>query len=268
MGQRHKFMNIDKKEQIETPVFGKLIEWCYQNNSLMLHFEHLLKTEWKDDRVIVVGDYISDVYETSKYKDFLKQVCDENTKYNIKSIYAYPYKIIKETSFYSNRLPSRYIYNTMKKEFFDLKKQPIQSLWYIKPINLITGDKFHPLGLLLACGNYGELGDYTGKNEEYVGSWAESSNSVFLSDELIKNDCIESNILFNRYSEKELNDEILVDFITKNFSVNDINTIKKINFDPAFFLTDAERTLIINDAIKNIKQQKIEKEVDEEIEKC
>ena len=267
MGQRHKFMNIDKKEQIETPVFGKLIEWCYQNNSLMLHLEHLLKTEWKDDRVIVVGDYISDVYETSKYKEFLKQVRNENSKYDIKSIYAYPYKIIKETSFYSNRLPSRYIYNTLKKEYFDLKSQPIQSLWYIEPINFITGDKFHPLGLLLACGNYGELGDYTGKNEEYVGSWAESSNSIFLSDELIKNDCIESKILFNRYNEKENNDEILIDFITRNFSVNDIKTVKKINFDPAFFLTDDEKATIISTSIKNIKNKKQEKEIEEELER-
>lgn len=267
MGQRHKIMNIDKKEQIETPVFGKLIEWCYQNNSLMLHFEHLLKTEWKDDRIIVVGDYIPDIYETSKYKDFLKQVRDENSKYNIKNIYAYPYKIIKETSFYSNRLPSRYIYNTFKKEYFDLKKQPIQSLWYIKPINLITGDKFHPLGLLLACGNYGELGDYTGQNEEYVGSWSESSNSILLSDELIKNDCIESNILFNRYSKKEINDEILIDFITNNFSMRDVKDIKKINFDPVFFLEEDEKRKIINTAIDNIKNKKQSKEIEEELER-
>jgi len=267
MGQRQKIMNIDKKEQIETPIFGKLIEWCYQNNSLMLHLEHLLKTEWKDSRVMIVGDYITDIYEISKYKEFLKQVRDENSKYNIKNIYDYPYKIIKETSFYSNKLPSRYIYNTLKKEYFDLKKQPIQSLWYIKPINLITGDKFHPLGLLLACGNYGELGDYIGTNEEYVGSWAESSDSIFLSDELIKNDCIESNILFNSYSKKEINEEILVDFITKNFNISDIKTIQKFNFDPVFFLDDNEKTNIIDKAISNIKNKKQEKEMYEELEK-
>ena len=67
MGQYHKFMNFDKKEILNPPGLLKLMEWSYQQNEYMLQIENLLKTSWKGDRVLVIGDYADDFYD---YNDF------------------------------------------------------------------------------------------------------------------------------------------------------------------------------------------------------
>ena len=63
MGQYHKFMNFDKKEILNPPGLLKLMEWSYQQNEYMLQIENLLKTSWKGDRVLVIGDYADDFYD-------------------------------------------------------------------------------------------------------------------------------------------------------------------------------------------------------------
>lgn len=121
MGQYHKFMNFDKKEFLNPPGLLKLMEWSYQQNEYMLQIENLLKTSWKGDRVLVIGDYADDFYEGEYSSELLKTIREENKEYGLHNIYDYPYKELKNTSFYSNRLPSRYIYNDSIKEYIDLK---------------------------------------------------------------------------------------------------------------------------------------------------
>lgn len=72
----------------------------------------------------------------------MKTIREENKGCGLHNIYDYPYKELKNTSFYSNRLPSRYIYNDSIKEYIDLKKQPIQWVVYDENINLIDGAKY------------------------------------------------------------------------------------------------------------------------------
>ena len=69
----------------------------------------------KGDRVLVIGDYADDFYEGEYSSELLKTIREENKEYGLHNIYDYPYKELKNTSFYSNRLPSRYIYNDSKK---------------------------------------------------------------------------------------------------------------------------------------------------------
>lgn len=264
MGQYHKFMNFDKKEILEPPGLLKLMEWSYQRNEYMLQIENLIKTSWKGDRVLVIGDYADDFYEDSYSSDLLKTIRDENKDYNIKNIYDYPYKIINNSSFYSNHLPSRYIYNDALKQYIDLKKQPIQWVCYDKNLNLLDGSKIHPLSLVLSCCNGAGGGDYYADNIYDVGCWASTSGSLRLSDELLNLDYKEANLIFNEMSEKEDNIEIIMDYITENFKVDDIKKIENLKFPPSFFLDEAEKSTIIERSIQNIKDKELKKEVKNE----
>lgn len=268
MGQYHKFMNFDKKEVLDPPSVRKLTEWSYQGNEYMLQLEHLLKTSWKGDRVLVIGDYVDEVYENYEISDFLNEIRDENTEYNIENIYNYPYKEIKNTTFYSNRLPSRYIYNDLTKEYIDLKKQPIQWIVYNEDINLILGAKFHPLSLILSCSNGCGFGDYRGNDMNKVGRWAKSSKYILLSDNLLKGDYREFIVIFNELNKKD-NIDILVDYISKNFKKSDIKKVKQLHFDPALFLDDKEKKDIIESSINNILKKdknKIKEDIEIEME--
>lgn len=268
MGQYHQIMNFDKKEILTASSFKKLTEWSYQDNELMLHFENLLKTTWKGDRILVVGDYVPEVYETSNLSALLKSIREENKDCNTENIYDYPYKVIKSSSFYSNRLPSRYIYNDLKKEYIDLKKQPLQWINYNEHLNYIDGYKLHPLSLVLACSNGRGGGDYYAKNMDKIGCWAESSQNIILSDELLDLDYKESDLIFNEFSEKESNIDIIVDFISENFSSKDIKKVEKLHFAPTFFLDEAEEKIIIDKSIENIKNKKINKTIENDLEEA
>ena len=227
MGQYHKFMNFDKKEILNPPGLLKLMEWSYQQNEYMLQIENLLKTSWKGDRVLVIGDYADDFYEGEYSSELLKTIREENKEYGLHNIYDYPYKELKNTSFYSNRLPSRYIYNDSIKEYIDLKKQPIQWVVYDENINLIDGAKIHPLSLVLSCCNGAGGGDYYALNNEDVGCWITDSNNISFSDEL-KKGYTDSRLLFNEFSKKENNIDIIIDYIKENFKVSDIGKIENI----------------------------------------
>ena len=270
MGQYHKIMNFDKKEVLEPPGFRKLMEWSYQENEYMLQLEHLIKTSWKGDRVLVIGDYADDFYEDMYSSDVLKDLRNENKSYNLNNIYDYPYKEVSNSSFYSNQLPSRYIYNDSMKEYIDLKKQPIQWVGYDENLNLIEGRKIHPLSLVLSCCNGAGGGDYYANNMDKVGCWIGHSNSIRLSDELLDLDYKEANILFNEFSDKEDNIEIIVDFITDYFNEKDIKKVESLQFLPSFFLDETDKKTIIDRSIQNIKSKnnsKLQDTLEEEIER-
>lgn len=256
MGQYHKFMNFDKKEILNPPGLLKLMEWSYQRNEYMLQVENLLKTSWKGDRVLVIGDYADDFYEDKYSSELLKTIREENKEYGVHNIYDYPYREIKNTSADSNKLPSRYINNDSLKEYIDLKKQLIQWVVYEENKNLISGAKIHPLSLALSCCNGAGGGDYYAPNAHEVGCWITSSNNISLSDEL-KEGYKDSGILFNEYSDKENNVEIIIDYMTENFKITDIKKIEKIKFSPSLFLDDDEKKHIIEQSIKNIKEKEL-----------
>ena len=266
MGQYHQFMNFDKKEVLSLPSLRKLMEWSFQDNIYMLNLENLLKTTWKGDRVLVIGDYVDEYYDGEYSSEILKTIRKENKDYGINSVYDYPYKEIKCSSFYSNRLPSRYIYNDLLKEYIDLKKQPLQWVDYDENLNLIGGYKIHPLSLVLACSNGAGGGDYYAKNAYEVGCWVNSSDHIILSDNKLEGDYKDSNLIFNECSKKEDNLEILIDYISENFSKKDLKKVENLKFSPFLFLNDDEKKKIIEQSIQKIKNPEKNKE-DVEIEK-
>lgn len=267
MGQYHKFMNFDKKEILEPPHLRKLMEWSYQENEYMLCLENLLKTTWKGDRVLVIGDYVSDFYDGSYSSEILDKIRKENKKYDIESIYDYPYKKKRCTSTYANTLPSRYIYNTETKEYIDIKKQPLQWINYDENLNLIEGLKIHPLSLVLSCCNGAGGGDYFSKKNNYmVGCWINYSDKIILSDNLLDGDYNELNLIFNELAPKENNIELLVDFISKNFKTDDLPKVKQLQFATSLFLTEEEKNNIIEQSIQKIKNKEELKKNDSEIE--
>lgn len=267
MGQYHKFMNFDKKKILEPPSFRKLMEWSYQENEYMLYLENLLKTTWKGDRVLVIGDYASDFYDGYYSSEILNKIREENKEYNIENIYDYPYEEMRCSSFYANRLPSRYIYNTETKEYIDIKKQPLQWIGYDDNLNLIEGRKIHPLSLVLACCNGAGGGDYYSKNAYMIGCWINNSDKIILSENILDGDYKELNLIFNELAPKENNTELLVDFISKNFKLDDLKKVEQLKFAPSFFLTEKEKNNIIEQSIQKIKNPEKTKENDLEIEK-
>ena len=201
MGQYHKFMNFDKKEILNPPGLLKLMEWSYQQNKYMLQIENLLKTSWKGDRVLVIGDYADDFYEGEYSSELLKTIREENKGYGLHNIYDYPYKELKNTSFIQIDYLLVIFTMILIKEYIDLKKQPIQWVVYDENINLIDGAKIHPLSLVLSCCNGAGGGDYYAPNNEEVGCWITDSNNISFSDEL-KEGYTDSRILFNEVSKK------------------------------------------------------------------
>lgn len=239
MGQYHKFMNFDKKEVIEPPSFRKLTEWSYQLNDYLLDVEELLKTRWKNDQVLVIGDYVSDFYENSSHSKMLKSILKSNWLHHSKSIYDYPYKKVFVKKHQNN--PSRYIYNHNQKQYVDLKKQPIQYVVYEESENCIYASKFHPLSLLLSCCNGAGGGDYFGKDEQYIGAWCEDSKSLELSDKLLDLNYREFNVKFDERDLKKDNIDIIIDFISEEIPKNKILDLR---FSSSLFLNKDEKNEI------------------------
>lgn len=253
MGQYHQFMNFDKKEILGPPALRKLTEWSYQSNEYLLQVEKLLKTRWKGDEVLVVGDYVDEFYEDSNQSELLNKIKLDNQAYNIDNIYFYPYKELPNISI--NGVPSRYIYNHQNKEYIDLKDQPIQWVFYDKEANCLYGAKFHPLPLLLSCSNGAGGGDYVGKSLEYVGYWCGDSKYLEISDKKLDLNYNKLDILFDEYKLGKNNNEILTNYIVDNIPLEKIQNLK---FGPSLFLDEKEMEELIKNSLKKheIKKQK------------
>lgn len=264
MGQYHKFMNFDKKQVLVPSSLRKLTEWSYQLNDDLLQVEKLLKTSWKGDNVLVIGDYVDEFYANSKHTDLLKNIRKINNDYNIENIYYYPYEKISISNYDS--IPTRYIYNHAKEIYLDLKRQPIQWIDYDEEKHCIYGAKFHPLSLLLSCSNGAGGGDYYSINKEYIGEWAFDSKNLELSDNLLDLPYHELDISFDerQYKDKS-NDEMLIDFISSNIKEEELS---KIKFSKALFLSKEEKENILNKSLDILKEnQKVQKLEEQEIEK-
>lgn len=248
MGQYHKFMNFDKKEVCSPKFLRKLTEWSYQGNDYLLEVEELLRTSWKNNRVFVVGDYVSDFYDNSEYSDILKSIRAENKEYTDISIYDYPYKEVNANIHRKNSY--RYIYNHTLKQYIDLKKQPIQWFNYDEKNNTLYGTKYHPLPLLLSCSNGAGGGDYYYKNEKYVGKWIANQSEIELSDYNLNLDYNELYLLFDETKSDKLNIERIIDYLSKELKIDSYN-LSKLKFDNALFLDQDEISFIKEEVSKN-----------------
>lgn len=167
MGQYYRFINLDKKQKCERNLgLLKLTEHSYLNNPYCIDVLSLLNNEWKGDRVIHVGDYAeaNDETTTSKIIGKIEKENNLNTK-----VYTWgqSFEDIKPSKINNN---IRYVYNLDKKEYIDLKKQPIQ--WFCYEKNKISFAKFNFFALLVGCGNEQGGGDYYSNNKQRIGLWA------------------------------------------------------------------------------------------------
>ena len=205
MATYYDWVNIDKKEYICPNDFGirnKMHESDYENNPLLGALYSLLANEWKDDKIILLGDfdfrdetnptllkrlyaemdacgqkgYIAEyVWETYKKVSTLFKDVDHEFRYEIDYMLNHDYRDIifygmnKEVPYDKlfTRGPAyfRYTINHSKKEFFDMEKTRHTY------INDDGGAplRINPISMLLA---------YPGSGDKCTGLWLGDSIEV------------------------------------------------------------------------------------------
>ena len=88
-----------------------------------------------------------------------------------------------------------------------------------------------------------------------------------MSKNILDGDYKELTLIFNEFAPKENNTELLIDFISKNFKLDDLKKVEKLKFASSFFLTEEEKNNIIEQSIQRIKNPEKIIENDLEIEK-
>ena len=153
MGQYYKIVNIDKEQYFRPSSFLKLMEWNWLGNDNINKLLTLLESDWKDDRVIIVGDYYTE--EDDDYFGFKFE--KEKGFYDVDDM---GWEEVGATLGNDEEEITGYLINTTKKLYVDLSKTIDSDGWKVSPT------------ILLACGNQRGGGDYYGPDEEIVGSWA------------------------------------------------------------------------------------------------
>lgn len=236
MGQHYKYMNIDKRI-IAYAKYGH--ELCVHswlgNNSVVIPIEQLVKTEWQGDRVIQLGDYAERMAASTELREehlkFIKKIKKELGMTNDQDLYLYwgykadegkkfkEYTLKELFDLYDLKLEHdsegmpipfnekgqkcscdqfRYLYNTKRKEYVDSFKILPSYVDIYKSEILFT--KLDAYSLLIAIGNGEGRGDYCGPDENLVGLWASTSDSIIISEKSPK-EYAEENSEVENYTE-------------------------------------------------------------------
>lgn len=236
MGQHYKYMNIDKRI-IAYAKYGH--ELCVHswlgNNSVVIPIEQLVKTEWQGDRVIQLGDYAESMAASTELREehlkFIKKIKKELGMTNDQDLYLYwgykadegkkfkEYTLKELFDLYDLKLEHdsegmpipfnekgqkcscdqfRYLYNTKRKEYVDSFKILPSYVDIYKSEILFT--KLDAYSLLIAIGNGEGRGDYCGPDENLVGLWASTSDSIIISEKSPK-EYAEENSEVENYTE-------------------------------------------------------------------
>lgn len=232
--QRYKYINIDKRI-IVCANYG--LELCKHswlgNNSVVIPIKQLVKTEWQGDRVIQLGDCANEMAASTELRGehlkFIKKikkevgmtndqslywdnVADEGEtfkKYTLKELFdSYDLKLEYDAEYMPVTFNEkgqkcscdqfRYLYNTKRKEYVDsFKILPSYVEEYKSEINFVKLDAY---SLLIAIGNGLGGGDYFGPDENLVGLWASTSDSIIISEKSPK-EYAEENSEVENYTE-------------------------------------------------------------------
>lgn len=213
MGQYYKYINIDKRIIVSANHGLKLTEHSWLgNNEVVIPIEQLVKTEWQGDRVIQLGDYAERMAASTKLKEkhlkfveIIKKKIGTNSlyygdvagagekfkEYTLEELFdSYDLKLEHD----SEGMPIpfnekgqkcscdqfRYLYNTKRKEYVDSFKILPSYVDIYKSEILFT--KLDAYSLLIAIGNGLGGGDYFGPDENLVGLWATTSDSIIISE--------------------------------------------------------------------------------------
>lgn len=223
MEQYYKYINIDKRIIVSANHRGsELCEHSWLgNNEVVIPIESLVKTKWQGDRVIQLGDYADGMAASTELRGehlkFIKKIKKEVGMTNDQNLYLYwGYKVnggetfkeytLKELfDLYDLKLGQkcscdqfRYLYNTKRKEYVDsFKILPSYVEEYKSEINFLKLDAY---SLLIAIGNGLGGGDYYGPDENLVGLWATTSDSIIISEKSPK-EYAEENSEVENYTE-------------------------------------------------------------------
>lgn len=216
MGQYYKYFNLDKKVCLSPSGGLKLTEHSWMGNNEVLALLQLVKTEWKNDRIIQLGDYAdseehyskmlqeilkvpsnlyeSNLYDSKEYKEMsFEEYYDKNKlRYISKNVemgnsstdYKWTKHIFKPLGTDGEQLPLsdfRYLYNAARKEWVDSFKIPPSHVWNDTENKAISFEKLDAYSLLVAIGNGLGGGDYKGPDDDMIGLWATTSNSIVIS---------------------------------------------------------------------------------------
>lgn len=178
MGQYYVHANIDRQE-LYSPDGIKLMEHSWVGGRSTQRLYELLRTDWKGDRVVVVGDYFEAKENKSIGLDLSKRIYEMDWKEpKIKN----PDENAMDVKKWEAEQQIGFYVNYDKQEAIDLSNLPTEKPEYAKHWDglWITS----PLTLMVACGNGRGGGDfYEGsKGYEFVGTWA--GDHVGIEDEL------------------------------------------------------------------------------------
>lgn len=211
MGQYYKYLNLDKKVCLSPSAGLKLTEHSWMGNNDVLALLQLVKTEWKNDRIIQLGDYAdseehyskmlqeilkvpSNLYDSKEYKEMsFEEYYDKNKlRYISKNVemgnsstdYKWTEHIFEPLGTDGEHLPLsdfRYLYNAARREWVDSFKIPPSYVWNDTENKEISFGKLDAYSLLVAIGNGLGCGDYNGPDNDMIGLWATTSNSIVIS---------------------------------------------------------------------------------------
>lgn len=205
MGQYYIYINIDKRIAVNAYYGAELCEHSWLgNNEVVIPIEQLVKTKWQGDRVIQLGDYADGMAASAastalrkEHLKFIEKIKKEIGMTNDQRLYwgdvAEKGEKFKEYTLeelfdsYDLKLGQkcscdqfRYLYNTKRKEYVDsFKILPSYVGEYKSEINFVKLDAY---SLLIAIGNGLGGGDYYGPDENLVGLWATTSDSIIISE--------------------------------------------------------------------------------------
>ena len=179
MGQYYEVINITKKEQIENNNCGwKLMEFSYVDNPKTDQLWKALSNEWKNDTVLVCGDYYSsdDDANCNPCAAEMERLAGVEPG----CLCNYADENYKECDFDTSKVPN-YAINPNTKQYVNRNHVRLNN-WYTEGNEkkaTTYGFYIDPLSLLLTAGNGQGGGDYKGNNIDLVGSWVKDNQAVY-----------------------------------------------------------------------------------------
>lgn len=178
MGQYYEVINITKKEQIENNNCGwKLMEFSYVGNRRTDQLWVALSDEWKNDTVLVCGDYYSsDDANCNPCAAEMERLAGVEPG----CLCDYADENYKECDFDTSKVPN-YAINPNTKQYVNRNHAQLEGCYTegSEKKAVTYGYFIDPLSLLLTAGNGQGGGDYEGNNIDLVGSWVKDSQAVY-----------------------------------------------------------------------------------------